>query len=162
MIRSLSKKDLPAIVRIQASAYSHELIESSESLESKLCASPETCFVKILNGEIAAYCIAYPYPQNMVPDLNSVLKDGSSSKNIFLHDLAVLPAYRGEGVATAMLSHLFAMAKSQGFSSVTLVAVQNSISFWKRFGFEIIEDSCDSCGYGDGALLMNCDYIPSA
>lgn len=161
MIRNISQNDISDVLYIQKSVYSSLLVETPESIQSKISTSPETCFLKISNNQIIAYCLAYPYAKYNIPSLNSLLNDLPLSTNLFLHDLAVLPHYSGKGIASKILSHLFAVIPKMGFTSITLVAVQNSQSFWKKFGFRVAEGNYQHSSYGKGAVIMFLHYIPN-
>ncbi|NJK64878.1 MAG: GNAT family N-acetyltransferase, partial [Synechococcaceae cyanobacterium SM2_3_1] len=58
--------------------------------------------------------------------------------------IAILPEYRGQGIGTQLLSHLF---NSECWSpSISLsVSVGNSaVRLYERFGFTVVGKSCDS------------------
>ena len=50
--------------------------------------------------------------------------------------MAVLPAYRGNGIGTALLQALLELARSQGLRELRLHAQVPAIPFYSRFGFE--------------------------
>ncbi|WP_085444644.1 GNAT family N-acetyltransferase [Magnetofaba australis] len=55
-----------------------------------------------------------------------------------IHDIAVLPAYRGQGVAGAMLAEIEAIARARGCCKVTLEVLENNHaaqSAYRKYGF---------------------------
>ncbi len=50
--------------------------------------------------------------------------------------MAVLPAWRGHGVGTALLLALIERARGRGWTRVTLHAQVGAIGFYRRFGFQ--------------------------
>ena len=159
MIRRVINSDLKHILHIQRKVYLEDLIETSQSISSKLTISPETCFVHLTGNNVNAYCLCYPFPKLESPPLNDVLDKNYSSENLFVHDLCVSPQYRGLGIAKIMIDHLFEVCRSHNFHSMTLVAVQNSEKFWHKFGFVVVQDTNSSSSYGVDSKLMFCENI---
>ena len=61
--------------------------------------------------------------------------------------IAVLPEYRGQGVGTQLLIHLFASACGQSSISLSVSADNSALRLYERFGFEVVSKS-------DGSLTM--------
>ena len=57
----------------------------------------------------------------------------------YIHDLALLPAARGRGVARRVVRALTAMSFSLGLPEMALVAVGGSAGFWAAQGFVALE-----------------------
>jgi len=76
------------------------------------------------------------------------------SLNLYLHDLALAHAARGKGIAKKLVMNLIDNAKTQGFTKILLVAVQDSDKFWAKFGFVVIPNALICPSYGDNAKLM--------
>ena len=51
--------------------------------------------------------------------------------------MAVLKAWRGQGVGAALLRELIAAAREQGHTRAELSAQTHAIGFYRRFGFEV-------------------------
>lgn len=58
--------------------------------------------------------------------------------------IAVLPGYRGQGVGTQLLTHLFASEYGQSPISLSVSADNPAVRLYERFGFEIVSRSDDS------------------
>jgi len=73
----------------------------------------------------------------------SVDANNSAKRRLYIMTLGCLPAYRRLGLGTLMLEHVFKLCKSDGnIDSIYLhVQVNNddALSFYKKFGFEIVE-----------------------
>jgi ribosomal protein S18 acetylase RimI-like enzyme len=65
--------------------------------------------------------------------------------------IAVLPEYRGQGIGTQLLTHLFASVCGQSSISLSVSANNPAVRLYKRFGFEILSKT-------DESLLMKRDY----
>lgn len=56
----------------------------------------------------------------------------------YIHDLALLPAARNSGAAATVVDILATHATDLQLPNITLVAVGNSVHFWRRQGFDIV------------------------
>jgi ribosomal protein S18 acetylase RimI-like enzyme len=61
--------------------------------------------------------------------------------------IAVLPEYRGQGMGTQLLTHLFASEWGKSSISLSVAADNRAVRLYERFGFDIISRS-------DGSLTM--------
>lgn len=94
-----------------------------------------------LNGQPAGYVLSHPWTLGNLPALNSRLgRIPVGADTYYIHDLALLPAARGTGAATQVVGALVEHANKCLFVSVSLVAVNGSIPFWRKHGFEVIEE----------------------
>ena len=57
-----------------------------------------------------------------------------------LHDIALLPQARGTGAAKAVIALLADRAMASGLPNLSLIAVNDSASFWQRHGFAVTPD----------------------
>lgn len=145
----------PQIIRIQADVYVDIEPESLETLRSKWLNSPECCLLGETGQEVCAYLLAHAWQSDTPPSLYQSAPPLPQGDILFIHDLAVSKRAAGKGVGTMMVTHLLARAKARGFRRVLLVAVQNSVPFWRKFGFHIRADSHASAHYGHGAVVMH-------
>ncbi len=135
--REIVEADWPAVLRIQSEVYYEFAPESEVVMRSKSACGPSTSFVAVdQNLAVVAYCLAHPYPLNRIAVLGATdLSALPPTDNIFVHDLAVQKATVGRGVAQALFNHLTSVARSLGYRSMSLVAVQQAASFWTKMGF---------------------------
>tara|TARA_R110000744_G_scaffold289220_1_gene400129 strand:+ start:20 stop:544 length:525 start_codon:yes stop_codon:yes gene_type:complete len=135
--RPIIEADWLAILRIQSQVYYDFRPESEAVMRSKADRGQSTCFVTLDNKpSVVAYCLAYPYPADRTAALDTVDPlPISPTDNIFVHDLAVQKASAGRGVAQALFGHLVTVARLEGYRTMSLVAVQQAASFWRKMGF---------------------------
>jgi len=154
-IRHIQENDWAAIIAIENAAYTDIAPESMETLRSRVLLSPETCFVAVNDDdEVLGCCFAHRWIPNAAPALHEVLQALPESKNLYLHDLAVAPLAQGTGVAGLLCRELLARAGQKRFLSITLVSVQNSSGFWKKFGFVEVPAVKPSPSYLENAVFM--------
>ncbi len=146
-VRSMRLADLPDVLRIQAVCYTELVPESIDSFRSKVEASPSTCFVASIEGEIVGYLIALLWDYSAPPELNAQTCCPPDSPNcLYLHDLAVLPAARKAGAGALLVNSFFDALQRSTLRRASLIAVQDSARYWERFGFRVasVSDSLRS------------------
>jgi len=158
-IRNINEHDLPEVDRLQFLAYGDDFLEDREVLLDKIYHGQESSFVLINDAnpsELMGYCLSHAYPKNKVPPLNRLLLQPKvqSARHWYLHDLALVPSVRGQGTAQQLLEHLFNFISDMGCQSIGLIAVQNSVGFWQRYGFSVAEKQPDLASYGWDARYM--------
>jgi GNAT superfamily N-acetyltransferase len=137
MILPLTNDHLAAVSAIQTASYPAQSREDMETLQYHWNAFPEFCLLGLHQGVSVGYLIAHPWPPRLPPPLNALsyqLPPGATS--LFIHDLALLPAARGTGLATSLVETLLTRAKLAGLPLASLVSVQGTRGFWERFGFQ--------------------------
>lgn len=100
--------------------------DSREGIEKYLKRNPTTSFVA-LDGE----------------RIIGVIMAGHDGRRGFIHHTAVLPDYRGQGIARELVTHAMDALEAEGIHKVALVAfARNEIGngFWETIGFEKRED----------------------
>ena len=128
--------DLPDVLEIQAACYTEVVPESMASLHAKLSAFPSTCFVASLHGKTVAYLFALLWDCSNPPILNAETCDPKGPPNgLYLHDLAVGPTARHTGAGRALVEVFLEVFEASGLKQASLIAVQNSEGYWRRYGF---------------------------
>ena len=95
----------------------------------------------------AGYLIAHPGRMDTPPPLDSLL-DGlpAAPDCLYLHDLALLPEWRGRGLAGQAVAMMVVLAKRVELPRLALVAVGNSAAFWVSRGFADVGPAPPSYG----------------
>ncbi|MET9913941.1 GNAT family N-acetyltransferase [Streptomyces sp. NPDC006476] len=154
-IRPVRDNDWPGIAAVEAAAYAgSSLTEGLAALESKGRASPDTCFVLDLDGEIEGYLLALPYPRFQYPPLARVDEPARDSRNLHLHDMVVAHEQRGNGWGRGLLTRLTAAARPR-FEHISLVAVDGMAPFWAAHGYRAHPRVRLPESYGENAVYMS-------
>ncbi|EPE4803431.1 GNAT family N-acetyltransferase, partial [Vibrio vulnificus] len=141
------------ILQLQQGVYLSVEPESLEVLQSKWLRSPETCFVFNEDSQVMGYLLAHSWNTEIPPKLFKPLPSNTEGSILFLHDLAVRKSESGKGIGKKLIAQLLKTAHLQGYEQILLVAVQNSVNFWKKQGFIPLNQKVKEC-YGEGAQLM--------
>jgi ribosomal protein S18 acetylase RimI-like enzyme len=102
--------------------------------------------------------VSHPWRLAEPPPLNSKLGAiPPEATTYYVHDIALLPEARRKGHAAQAADLLAAHARSADFDTMSLVAVNNSQTFWERLGFRqqtIPGLETKLLSYGTDAMLM--------
>lgn len=138
-LRPLSAADLGALLALQSRCYGAEFLESRSSFEAKLAATEDrsTCWMAWQGDAALAYAVALPVTEQALPTLNAPLCERVASPDmLYLHDIAVSPDARSLGLAGRLLATLTERAQDLRLARLALIAVQGSVPYWERQGFE--------------------------
>lgn len=154
-ITEIAEDHWRGILEIQDEAYHEVDPEELDVLKSKQSVSPETCFVCVSDqGDTLGYLLAHPWNGSKPPKLYEPMFDTENSDSLYLHDMAVSPHSKGQGIGRSMMAKLIEVAELKGVKRITLVAIQGADSFWSLQGFKAISGANICSSYGDHVVLM--------
>lgn len=131
-IRHIAAEDWDTIMEIQHASFPPTTIESRETLQSMWFHSPQSCLI----ADSLGYILAHPWIADDLPPTQAEIPGiPQNSTSLFIHDLAISPKARGLGLAKALVTAALDWARNQKLEFASLIAVQDSQSFWQRFGF---------------------------
>ncbi len=157
--RPMTVGDLPA-VKALADIIHPAFPEGDAIFANRLALHPGGC--EVLDGDdgLKGYVLSHPWLDRSPPPLNAVLTPVTTPTTYYIHDLALLPETRGTGAGKAVVGLLAARAHTLHLPNMTLVAVNNSVHFWRRQGFTVTDDpvlEAKLASYGDQAHFMTRD-----
>jgi len=153
-IESIEGQHWEQILQIQRDSYIDIAPESLEVLQSKVIASPETCFVALEQGKVAGYLLAHPWDEETLPPLFLKLDCKPKGRVLYIHDLAIAKGHAGRGIGRLMVCEILARAKRHGYAKANLVTVNDASKFWSKFGFRLRIGAHDLSSYGESAVVM--------
>ncbi len=132
----MTRADISRIMAIQFQCYASCYLESAEAFVHKLVMHPDGCFVHDAEGRVTGYIVFHPARSGWVAPID-FLQDMPmpDPECVYVHDLAVDPAFRGKGIGRILLTEAVAAARARGLDRLALVAVQDAEPFWERMGF---------------------------
>ena len=140
--RHMSINDIESVCNIAMNIWT-EYKETPKIYENKFHTFPEGCYVYDDNG-IKGYIISHPWNISYPPKINTLLPKVEVNC-LFIHDIVILPEYRGRGIAHEIINKIL-----DNNLIVSLVACDDekvkTKDFWIRYGFEVVERS--ECDYG--------------
>ncbi|MDB5621164.1 GNAT family N-acetyltransferase [Tardiphaga sp.] len=138
--RAMTAADLPAVQAV-ADIVHPDFPEDAAVFADRLALHPDGCFTLQGDDATIGYVLSHPWHFKQPPKLNAILsRPAMPASTYYIHDLALLPAARKTGAAAAIVKTLAAHARALRLPNMTLVAVNNSVHFWQRQGFDIVVD----------------------
>ena len=139
-----------------------QLPERPEVFKEKFLLFPAGCKKLIYETNIIGYGISHPWLLNSIPKLDSFLVSlPRNPECLFIHDVVVLPNYRGHNTSSDYVECMRRIASSLGLHALSLVSVYGTTSLWSRYGFEeiFIPDLHEKLiSYGESARYMVSKY----
>lgn len=156
--RPLSPRDLGdvmAVAEVVHAAYP----ERRESFADKLALAPDCCFgLAGANDVLAGYAVALPWTRGETVALDAMLGQlPARCDALYIHDIAILPAARGRGLAGTVVTLLAEVARRHDVRAMTLTAVYGAEAVWARHGFHPVETAAlraKLASYGSEARYM--------
>jgi ribosomal protein S18 acetylase RimI-like enzyme len=137
----MSSADLPRVAGLAAQVHA-AYPEDAAVFAERLRLYPTGCHACEAGGRLIGYVLSHPWRDRAAPALNSLLGAlPASPATYYIHDLALLPEARGAGAGSAIVAALVARARAEKLPTMSLVAMHESEAFWRRHGFEIVEDA---------------------
>ena len=134
--RQLSPGDLPALHHLEAEAYEPALRVSDAAFLRLIELYPDGALGVFDGARLCAFAFALPLRSGTVLDLGAPLESLPPDPDAFyIHNVVVAPDCRGRGLAVAIVTTLFELARARRLDVCELVSVQGSSPFWEQFGF---------------------------
>ena len=105
---------------------------------------------------LCAYAIAHAVPPGAPLALNQPAAPAAPQPGdwLYVHDIAVDPAWAGHGLAARLLSEVLDAGRRLALRRAMLVAVQGADVYWARHGFVAQVAPMAVLGFGEGAVWM--------
>lgn len=137
MWRSATLGDVGTIMAIQAEV--HPLLSERDLvIADKIATFPDGCCILHHDESALGYALGHPYLLDHVPALDAKLGMLPATADcFFIHDVALLPAARGQGAAKAYVGRMRDVCARRGLGWLALVSVYGTVPIWEGCGFRI-------------------------
>ncbi len=137
--RPMTTLDFPAVETIAGQVHPRFPEDTAVIIERQQL-YPDGARLFELDGKAAGYIISHPWHRQSIPALNSKLGTiPADADTFYVHDLALLNPARGTGAAAMIIGEVLRHARTRGFASISLVAVNGSQAFWHKHGFRAVK-----------------------
>lgn len=137
LLRRMAQSDLPAVLGIQRACYPGDFLESAEVITQRLRSPGNLSCVVERGGVVCAYLAAYRSRPGKLTPLHGGFDAVAQPDTVYLHDMAVAPGAKGQGLAQRLVEHLWTQGRNEGLVCSALVSVQGSQPFWERLGYRV-------------------------
>jgi ribosomal protein S18 acetylase RimI-like enzyme len=135
--RAMTGYDMDAVNAIAGRVHPG-FFEAPEVLAEKFQLYRNGCYLFEVQERPAGYMLSHPWTLGSLPALNAPLGALPIGANTYyIHDLALLPLARGVGAAGKIVLALTKHASAMGYPTMSLVAVNGSVAFWEKQGFQV-------------------------
>ena len=116
------------------------------------------CLVLGDGQELHGYALSHPWHFGQPPALDTLLGAlPDVADTYYLHDVALAETVRGGGFGRQIVAKLIAAGEAARAPNLTLVAVNDSVQFWRRQGFTVLQEgwmAAKLASYGEDARFM--------
>lgn len=155
--RPMTEADLDRVAEIAVIGFPDHF-EGRPCFANRLSLNPAGCFVLQTSGGLEGYLIAYPWRAEAAPTLNTLIEAIPADAGVlYLHDLALTPAVRGQGWSKPAVAAVVDLARAVDRATIALVAVNDAVDFWRGHGFDVRETpemAARLASYGADARYM--------
>lgn len=155
--RPMVAHDLEAVQAVAGEVHP-DYPERIEVFAERLRLYAPGCRVLEAGDTMAGYVVSHPWHPMTPPKLDSLLGAMPTfPATFYIHDLALLPLARGSGAGARIVADLAGHTQAIGLADLSLVAVNASVPFWRRQGFDIVESRSIATAlrsYDDEARFM--------
>ena len=138
--RAATSLDVPRMIAVAEQVHA-AYPEDEAVFAERLRLYPAGCRVLAIDGKVVGYIISHPWRLGEPPLLNARLGVlPAKPDTYYLHDIALLSEARGAGAGSVIVSALAEQARTEGLPTLSLVAVHNTVEFWQRLGFAVVEE----------------------
>lgn len=129
--------DLSAINEVQCDAYGADFLEPMVKFEHILNEYADCSYVALWEEQVVGYVVAYPSDAGRHDyDQRKYVFTGNED-SLYVHDLCLHSLARGMGMAKLLFSAVLDHVSESGYQNLIGVAVQDSVPFWQKLGFEM-------------------------
>jgi GNAT superfamily N-acetyltransferase len=149
----MGRGDIPAIAALEALCHAPLPPEGEALFAERLALFPPGCLAADDADELVAYVVTHPWIRHAPPALGQRLGALPAAPDcLHLHDIAIAPRARGQGLVASALAALIPVARAAGLGAITLVAVHGTAGLWARHGFAATGAAPESYGAGETML----------
>jgi ribosomal protein S18 acetylase RimI-like enzyme len=154
-VRLLTGADIPSVLEVQREAYRPALLEDEAVFRERLRVYPIGLFGAFEGDTLAGYAVCHPWRFGKTVPLNaSSLTLPDDPNCLYIHDVAVRPAFRNVHVGGWLVAAVMEVGIISGIERYTLAAVQSSEKYWERFGFRETERIAVAAGETAAVMTM--------
>ena len=139
IIRPMVCADIDTVLAIQADVYAGEILEEEGVISARLDTAPDTAWVAQTRLGVQAYLVSYPSQLGALTALGDNFQRAAAPDCLYLHDLAVAAVANGLGMGRALINEATRYAEEQGYPFSALISVQDSVAFWQRHGYSVVD-----------------------
>lgn len=138
MIRNATIADLDVVVAIEAECFPAAEAAERESMEERLTAYTKGFFLAEIDGQAIGFINGACSDSPIIEDkfYESMKWHKNSGKHLMVYGLDVMPDYRGNGYARALMNRFIDFAREEKKAAVLLTCKSHLVAFYESFGYK--------------------------
>ena len=137
-IRPVRQDDIDALASVEAICFPQAEAATKDSLSDRIQSFPECFFVAEADGNVIGFINGMATDSPVIEDVmfedSSLHKTNGIYQSIF--GLDVLPDYRNQGIAAALMNHIIEDAKKKDRKGLILTCKEHLLHYYAKFGYE--------------------------
>jgi ribosomal protein S18 acetylase RimI-like enzyme len=162
-LRQVRPADLDACAAIERAVFLPSEAATREQIEARIRQYPEGFLVaETPSGLVVGFINTGVTAKDDIADeaLKSLIGHDPRGANVVVFSVAVLPSWRGRGIAGQLIRGIIGLARHRRKSAVLLLCKVELIGFYERLGFASLSPSASSHG-GFRWYQMNYPLLPA-
>lgn len=157
IIRRVTMDDLEEVVNLESAAFKMTKEQTRNDMVGRIENYPDTFLVVQEDGKVIGHIFGPAFNKRYIEDelyFNNHPNQKDDRYQMIL-SLAVLPAYRKQGIATKLIEALVQVAKKQKRQAISLTCLPKLIKFYEKLGFHNEGETNDDIPDPTGVTSVN-------
>jgi len=136
-IRNVIRADLDGCYEVEIACWPPEEAAAKETVERRIVAFPQGFFIAESDGRVIGMLNSCCTDREDLGDeeLKQLIGHDVDGRNMVVFALGVLPGFRKQGVAAALMSRFIRLARELNKENVLLICKSDLVAYYERFGF---------------------------
>ena len=157
IIRRVTMDDLEEVVNLESAAFKMTKEQTRNDMIGRIENYPDTFLVAQEDGKVSGHIFGPAFNKRYIEDelyFNNHPNQKDDRYQMIL-SLAVLPAYRKQGIATKLIEALAQEARKQNRQAISLTCLPKLIKFYEKRGFHNEGKTSDDIPDPTGVTSVN-------
>lgn len=157
IIRRVTMDDLEEVVNLESAAFKMTKEQTRNDMIGRIENYPDTFLVEQEDGKVIGHIFGPAFNKRYIEDelyFNNHPNQKDDRYQMIL-SLAVLPAYRKQGIATKLIEALAQEARKQNRQAISLTCLPKLIKFYEKRGFHNEGKTSDDIPDPTGVTSVN-------
>lgn len=157
IIRRVTMDDLEEVVNLESAAFKMTKEQTRDDMVGRIENYPDTFLVAQEDGKVIGHIFGPAFNKRYIEDelyFNNHPNQKDDRYQMIL-SLAVLPAYRKQGIATKLIEALAQEARKQNRQAISLTCLPKLIKFYEKRGFHNEGKTSDDIPDPTGVTSVN-------
>lgn len=157
IIRRVTMDDLEEVVNLESAAFKMTKEQTRNDMIGRIENYPDTFLVAQEDGKVIGHIFGPAFNKRYIEDelyFNNHPNQKDDRYQMIL-SLAVLPAYRKQGIATKLIEALAQEARKQNLQAISLTCLPKLIKFYEKRGFHNEGKTSDDIPDPTGVTSVN-------